>query len=49
LASDDAASVIVANGAVPELHMTPEQYNALLKLEIAGWRKIVQERDIKIN
>jgi tripartite-type tricarboxylate transporter receptor subunit TctC len=49
LASDDATSVIVANGAVPELHMTPEQYNALLKAEIASWKKIVKERNIKIN
>jgi tripartite-type tricarboxylate transporter receptor subunit TctC len=49
LSADDAASVIVANGATPELHMTPERYNALLKTEIATWKKIVQERNIKVN
>lgn len=49
LASDDAAAVIISNGAAPELHMTPERYNALLKTEIAAWKKIVQERNIRVN
>jgi tripartite-type tricarboxylate transporter receptor subunit TctC len=49
LASDSAASVIISNGAVPELNMTPERYNALLKTEIATWRKIVKDRNIKVN
>jgi len=49
MASDEAASVIVANGASPEVNMTPEQFNALLKSEIASWRKIIQERNIKAN
>jgi hypothetical protein len=27
--------------------MTPEQFNTLLRSEIASWRKIIQERNIK--
>jgi tripartite-type tricarboxylate transporter receptor subunit TctC len=49
MASDAAASVMVANGAVPELHMTPEQFNALMRSEIATWKKIVRERNIAVN
>ncbi|MBY0439624.1 MAG: tripartite tricarboxylate transporter substrate binding protein, partial [Burkholderiales bacterium] len=49
MASDEATSVIIANGAVPELQMLPEQFNALLTSEIAAWRKIVQERNIKAD
>jgi tripartite-type tricarboxylate transporter receptor subunit TctC len=47
MASDDATSVILANGAVPELNMTPDQFNAMLRTEIATWKKIVQDRSIK--
>lgn len=49
LALDSVASVIVSNGAAPELNMTPERFNALLKSEIAIWKKIVKERNIKVN
>jgi tripartite-type tricarboxylate transporter receptor subunit TctC len=49
MASDEAASVIVANGASPEVNMTPEQFNTLLRSEIASWRKIIQERNIKAD
>jgi tripartite-type tricarboxylate transporter receptor subunit TctC len=49
MASEDATRVIIANGAVPEVQMTPEQYNTLLTSEIAAWRKIVQERNIKAD
>jgi tripartite-type tricarboxylate transporter receptor subunit TctC len=49
LATDEAASVLVNNGATPDLTMTPEQFNALLKTEIASWKKIVSERNIKVN
>ena len=48
VSSPDAAKILGSQTLEP-LHMTPEQYNALLKSEIAGWKKIVQERDIKIN
>jgi hypothetical protein len=41
--------VIIANGAVPELQMLPEQFNTLLTSEIAAWKKIVQERNIKAD
>jgi tripartite-type tricarboxylate transporter receptor subunit TctC len=47
MASEDATSVILANGAVPELAMTPDQFNAMLRTETATWRRIVQERSIK--
>ncbi len=49
MASDEATSVIIANGAVPELQMMPEQFNTLLTSEIAAWKKIVQERNIKAD
>jgi hypothetical protein len=29
--------------------MMPEQFNALLTSEIAAWKKIVQERNIKAD
>jgi tripartite-type tricarboxylate transporter receptor subunit TctC len=47
LATDAARSVVVANGAEPELNMTADQFSALLKREITDWRRTVRERKIE--
>lgn len=47
LAMDASKSIVVANGAEPELNMTADQFSALLKREIADWRKTVRERKIE--
>ena len=44
-----AAAVLVANGATPALDMTADQLNALIKTEIAKWRRIVKERKLDVN
>lgn len=49
LALDDVKSRVEANGAEPVLDMSAEQFNKLLKVQIAQWRKIVAERKIKRN
>jgi len=47
MATSEATGVILANGATPEVDMTADRFNALLKSETATWRRIVQERSIK--
>jgi len=47
LAMDSSKAIVVANGAEPELGMTADQFSALLKREIADWRKTVKERKIE--
>jgi tripartite-type tricarboxylate transporter receptor subunit TctC len=49
IASEDVKARIVADGAEPVLDMSAEQFNALLKNDIAKWRRIVKERNIKAN
>jgi tripartite-type tricarboxylate transporter receptor subunit TctC len=47
LATEDVKAKIVANGAEPVLDMPAEKFSALLKAEIAKWRRIVKERKIE--
>lgn len=47
LATDDVKAKIIATGAEPVLDVTPGQFNALIKAEIAKWRRLVKERGIK--
>ena len=49
VATDDAKARIVADGAEPVLDMSAEQFNALLRNDIAKWRRIVKERNIQTN
>lgn len=49
LATEDVKAKIVANGADPVLDMTADKFSALLKSEIAKWRRIVKERKIETN
>jgi len=48
-ASEEVQARIVADGAEPVLDMSAERFNALLRSDIAKWRKIVAERNIKAN
>ena len=47
--SEDVKARIVADGAEPVLDMSAERFNALLKNDIAKWRRIVKERNIQPN
>ncbi|MBI4205582.1 MAG: tripartite tricarboxylate transporter substrate binding protein, partial [Betaproteobacteria bacterium] len=47
LATDEVRARIVADGAEPVLDMSAEKFTALLKTDIAKWRRIVKERNIK--
>ncbi len=47
LATADVKARVVSNGAEPVLDMSAEQFSALLKTEIAKWRRIVKERKIE--
>ncbi len=49
LAMDSSKAIVAANGAEPELNMTADQFSALLKREIADWRKTVKERKIEMQ
>lgn len=49
LATEDVQARIVADGAEPVLDMSAEQFTALLKIDIAKWRRIVRERNIQAN
>jgi tripartite-type tricarboxylate transporter receptor subunit TctC len=49
LATEEVKARVVADGAEPVLDMSAEKFNALLKTEIAKWRRIVKERNIKTN
>jgi tripartite-type tricarboxylate transporter receptor subunit TctC len=49
LATKEVSARIVADGAEPELKMSADEFSALLKTQIATWRKIVKERNIKTN
>lgn len=49
LATEEATSVVVANGASPVLDMTADAFTNLLKSEITTWRRIVKERRIAVN
>ena len=46
LAADDVQARIIADGAEPVLDMTAGQFTALMKSDIAKWRRIVKERGI---
>ena len=46
LAAEDVQARIIADGAEPVLDMTAGQFTALMKSEIAKWRRIVKERGI---
>jgi tripartite-type tricarboxylate transporter receptor subunit TctC len=45
--AEDVKAKLAADGAQPLVGMTPEAFNALIKNEIAMWRKIAAERNIK--
>ncbi|MGZ8196721.1 MAG: tripartite tricarboxylate transporter substrate binding protein [Burkholderiales bacterium] len=45
--AEDVKAKLAAEGAQPLVGMTPEAFNALIKNEIAMWRKIAAERNIK--
>ena len=47
--SEDVKARIVADGAEPVVDMSAERFNALLKNDIAKWRRIVKERNIQPN
>jgi len=47
--SDDVKARIAADGAEPVLEMSVERFNALLKEDIAKWRRIVKERNIQAS
>jgi tripartite-type tricarboxylate transporter receptor subunit TctC len=49
VASEDVKARIVADGAEPVLDMPADQFNTLLRNDIAKWRRIVKERNIKTN
>jgi tripartite-type tricarboxylate transporter receptor subunit TctC len=49
LATEEAKARIIADGAEPVLDMSAEKFSALLKTEIATWRRIVKERNITTN
>lgn len=45
--AEDVKAKLAADGAQPLVGMTPEAFNALIKNEIAMWRRIAAERNIK--
>ncbi|MCC7485610.1 MAG: tripartite tricarboxylate transporter substrate binding protein [Burkholderiales bacterium] len=47
LAIDEVRARVVAEGAEPELAMTAGKFNALIRSDIAKWRRLVKERDIQ--
>ena len=47
LARDDVKARTAEQGAEPVLDMSSDEFTALLKSEIAKWRRIVRERRIK--
>lgn len=47
LAAPDVKATIEKNGANPVLDMSADEFNALLKTQIAKWRHIVKERNIR--
>jgi tripartite-type tricarboxylate transporter receptor subunit TctC len=49
LARDDVQARIVGYGAEPVLDMSSEEFTALIRNDIAKWRKIVKARNIKTN
>lgn len=49
VATDEVKARIVADGAEPVLDMSADQFNTLLRNDIAKWRRIVKERNIKTN
>lgn len=49
LASADVKARLADEGAEPILQMTPEDFNDIVKSDIAKWRKIVKELNIKVD
>ena len=49
LARDDVQARIVRYGAEPVLDMSSEEFTTLIRNDIAKWRRIVKERNIKTN
>ena len=49
LAADDVKARLADEGAVPVLQMTSEAFNDVLKSDIAKWRKVVKELNIKFD
>jgi tripartite-type tricarboxylate transporter receptor subunit TctC len=47
LALDEVKAVVIKNGAEPVLDMPAAKFDAMLKAEIAKWRRIVKERKIE--
>ncbi|HYH41996.1 MAG TPA: tripartite tricarboxylate transporter substrate binding protein [Burkholderiales bacterium] len=47
LAREDVKARIVEQGAEPVLNLSSDDFTALIKTEIAKWRRIVKERKIK--
>ena len=49
LAAEDVKARLADEGAEPVLQMTPEAFAAVVKSDIAKWRKIVAELGIKVD
>jgi len=47
LATSEVKSIIESNGAEPVLDMPAGEFNELIKVQIAKWRRIVKERKIR--
>jgi tripartite-type tricarboxylate transporter receptor subunit TctC len=49
LAAEDVKARLADEGAEPVQQMTPEAFAAVVKSDIAKWRKIVADLNIKID
>ncbi len=49
LAADDVKARLAEEGAEPVLAMTPDAFNAIVRSDIAKWRKVVKDLNIKAN
>jgi tripartite-type tricarboxylate transporter receptor subunit TctC len=49
LAAEDVKARLADEGAEPVLAMTPDAFSAIVKSDIAKWRKIVKDLDIKTD
>jgi tripartite-type tricarboxylate transporter receptor subunit TctC len=49
LAAEDVKARLADEGAEPVLQMTPEAFAAVVKSDIAKWRKVVKDLALKID